>query len=207
MDNNYFGEPKMGNERGSGSSSSSSSSSSRKGKKKNIQDKPKQPQRGLGVAQLEKIRIHGQIATGYHLPQHGPFPSNFNNEDPIGQTAYSSILSSIPSSFSFSSSSSSTSYSASYGFQPNLVIGLPEYERTNIIYEDSQPTNTVRREDAILETQSSAQPNTRPLLNLHDSHQHVDTKKHGSGGSVGSSRQNSETNDTQEPDLELRLSL
>ncbi|CAL0324003.1 unnamed protein product [Lupinus luteus] len=204
MDNNYFGEANMGNERGSGSSSSSSSS--RKGKK-NIQDKPKPPQRGLGVAQLEKIRIHGQMATSYHLPQHGPFPSNYNNVristslSFLSKTTLQTPYSSIPSSFSFSSSS--TSYSASYGFQSNFVMGLSEYERTNIRYGDSHPTNT-RREHAILETQSSAQPNTRHLLNLHDSHEHVDAKKHRSGGS---SSQNSETSDTQEPDLELRLSL
>lgn len=76
MDSSYFGEPNMGNERVSGSSSSSSS---RKGKKNN-QDKSKQPQRGLGVAQLEKIRLHGQMACGgYHPPLHSPYPSNFNN--------------------------------------------------------------------------------------------------------------------------------
>ena len=65
----------MGNERVSGSSSSSS----RKGKKNN-QDKPKQPQRGLGVAQLEKIRLHGQMACGGYHP---PYPSNFNNVRPL----------------------------------------------------------------------------------------------------------------------------
>ena len=71
MDSSYFGEPNMGNEKGSGSSSSS-----RKGKKNNP-DKPKQPQRGLGVAQLEKIRLHGQMASaGYHPSL---YPSNFNN--------------------------------------------------------------------------------------------------------------------------------
>ncbi|XP_014508474.1 protein SPEAR3 [Vigna radiata var. radiata] len=192
MDGSYFGEGNMGNERVSGSSSSSSS---RKGKKNN-QEKPKQPQRGLGVAQLEKIRLHGQIGCGaYHPPLHAPYPSNFNNEDPRVQTPYSSL----PSSSSFSYSSSSTSYSASYGFQPNIVMSLPEYERTSIRYGDSQPTNTARWEHA----NSTAQ--TRPLLNLYDS-QHIDTKKHRSG-SVGASSQNSESSDTQEPDLELRLSL
>ncbi|RDX62346.1 Protein SPEAR3 [Mucuna pruriens] len=189
MDNSsYLGEPNMGNERVSGSSS-------RKGKKNN-QDKPKQPQRGLGVAQLEKIRLHGQMAcSGYHPPLHAPYPSNFNNEDPRVQTPYSSV----PSSSSFSYSSSSTSYSPSYGFQPNIVMSLPEYERTNIRYGDSQPTNTARWEHA----NSTAQ--TRPLLNLYDS-QHIETKRHRSG-SVGASSQNSESSDTQEPDLELRLSL
>ncbi|KAK7272710.1 hypothetical protein RJT34_29500 [Clitoria ternatea] len=189
MGSNYFGEPNFGNERVSGSSSSSS----RKGKNKNNQDKPKQPQRGLGVAQLEKIRLHGQMACGYNHPSlhHPPYPSNY--EDPM-QTPYSSV----PSSSSFSYSSSSTSYSASYGFQPNIVMSLPEYEGTNVRYGDSHPTNTAS---------AAAQPNiTRPLLNLYDS-QHIDTnKKHGSG-SLGSSSQNSESSDTQEPDLELRLSL
>lgn len=72
MDGNYFGDSNMGNERVSGSSS-------RKGKKKYSQDKPKQPQRGLGVAQLEKIRLHGEMAYSYHPPLHNPYPSNFNN--------------------------------------------------------------------------------------------------------------------------------
>ncbi|KAK7291483.1 hypothetical protein RIF29_06661 [Crotalaria pallida] len=197
MGSNYFGEPNMeNNERGSGSSPSSSSS--RKGSnKKNNQDKPKQPQRGLGVAQLEKIRIHGQMTSGYN-------PSHFNNEDPIVQTPYSSI----PSSSSFSFSSSSTPYSASYGFQSNFVVGLPEYERTNIRYGDSHPTNSSARfehANAILETHSSAQPNmTRPLLNLYDS-QHI--KNHRSGSLGSSNQQNSESSDNEEPDLELRLSL
>ncbi|XP_019418425.1 PREDICTED: protein SPEAR3-like [Lupinus angustifolius] len=203
MDSNYFGELNMGNERGNGSSNSS-----RKGKKNN-QDKPKQPQRGLGVAQLEKIRIHGQIASGYHPPQHGSYPSTFNNEDPIVKAPYhySSILPSpspSPSS-SISFSSSSAPYSASYGFQSNYVMRLSEYERTNTRYHDSQPTRT-RWEHAILKTHSSAQPITGSLLNLYDSQQHIETKKHRSD-SVGSSSQNYESSDPQEPDLELRLSL
>lgn len=64
----------MGNERGG---SSSSSSSGRKGKKSSS-DKPKQPQRGLGVAQLEKIRLHGQLGCNYHPSFHTPYPTNFN---------------------------------------------------------------------------------------------------------------------------------
>ncbi|XP_040871643.1 protein SPEAR3 isoform X2 [Glycine max] len=102
MGSSYFGEPNFGNER------ASCSSSSRKGKKSHNSDKPKQPQRGLGVAQLEKIRLHG-----YHPSLHAPYPSNFSNEDPRVQIAYSSVPS---SSFSYSSS-----YAASYGFQPNIM--------------------------------------------------------------------------------------
>jgi hypothetical protein len=53
--------------------SSSSGSSSRKGKK----DKQRQPQRGLGVAELEKIRLQSEMAE-YQLPSiQSPF-SNLN---------------------------------------------------------------------------------------------------------------------------------
>lgn len=71
MGSSYFGEPNLGNEKGGGSSSRKS--------KKNNSDKPKQPQRGLGVAQLEKIRLHGQMGCAYHPSLHGPYPTNFNN--------------------------------------------------------------------------------------------------------------------------------
>ncbi|XP_057762751.1 protein SPEAR3 [Arachis stenosperma] len=197
MGSSYFGEPNMNNE-------SSRGGSSRKGKKNNQEKQPKQPQRGLGVAQLEKIRLHGEIASTYNNPNHPPlhhhhhpsnYPSNFTNEDPRVQTPY---YSSVPSSSSFSYSSSSTSYSSpSYGFQPNVVMGLQEYERTNMRYGDSQTTNTARWEhaNAIMEPQHNT--TTIPFLSLYDSQKHRD----------GSSSQNSESSDNQEPDLELRLSL
>lgn len=188
---NYFGDSNMGNERVSGSSS-------RKGKK-NSQDKPKQPQRGLGVAQLEKIRLHGEMGYGFHPPLHNPHPSNFINEDPRIQTPYSSIPSS-----SFSYSSSSTSYSASHGFQPNIMMGLPQYDRTNIRFGDSQPVFDSSRLWEHANSTSHQSTTTKPLLNLYDS-QYIDTKKHRSGST---SSQNSESSDhNQEPDLELRLSL
>ncbi|XP_028797939.1 protein SPEAR1-like [Neltuma alba] len=187
MGSSYFGEPNMmRNERASGLSSSSSSSS-RKGKK-NGSDKPKQPQRGLGVAQLEKIRLHGQMPCAYP-----PYPSSsFSHEDPRVQATYSSFPSS-----SLSYSSSSSSYAASYGFHPNVVMGVPEYERTNMRY-DSHPRWD--HPNAMLETQPLAQPNvTRPFLNLYDSHD--------GSRSMGSGSQNSESSDNQELDLELRLSI
>lgn len=76
MGSGYFGEPSLGNERGSRSSSSSSpSASSRRGKKGGSDKQPRQPQRGLGVAQLEKIRLHGEIASAaFH-----PTSYTFNN--------------------------------------------------------------------------------------------------------------------------------
>ncbi|KAF5726001.1 hypothetical protein HS088_TW23G00738 [Tripterygium wilfordii] len=106
MSGNYFGEPNMGGGGGGGSSG-------RKSKKSSNSEKPKQPQRGLGVAQLEKIRLHGQLGCNYQYPPH------FNQEDVMRlQTGYSSI----PSSFSYATSSSSAPSSASYGFQPSIML-------------------------------------------------------------------------------------
>ncbi|OMO82646.1 hypothetical protein CCACVL1_11853 [Corchorus capsularis] len=207
MGSSYFGEPNMGSER-----SGSSSSSSRKGKKSNS-DKPKQPQRGLGVAQLEKIRLHGQMGTcnyHHHPSLHSPNypPANFNQEDMRVQTPYPI---SMPSSSSFPySSTSSPSSASSYGFQASMMMGLGEYDqRPNIRYGDSQPSTTAswNPSSGILEAQYFAQPAnmTRQLLHVEDS-QPIRSKKHRSS-SLGSSSQNSESSDTQELDLELRLSL
>ncbi|KAI5383025.1 protein SPEAR3 [Lathyrus oleraceus] len=157
-------------------SGSSSSSSSRKGKKSNNSEnnKPrKQPQRGLGVAQLEKIRIlHSQL---HH--HHPPPPPYFNyNEDPrLLQTP---------------------SYSPnSYTFQPH-TMALPEYDRSNIRYADSQPS---RWQHGNVNHYSPPQTNiTQPFLNLYDS-QDMDIHR--------SDSLDLESSDTQEPDLELRLSL
>ncbi|KAH7572276.1 hypothetical protein ACOSP7_015347 [Xanthoceras sorbifolium] len=197
MGSSYFGEPNMGNERGG--------SSSRKGKKSNS-DKPKQPQRGLGVAQLEKIRLHGQIGSNYHPSFHTPYPTNFNQEDMRVQTAYSSMQS---SSFSYSSTSSASP--TSYGYHPSVTMGLGDYERSTIIYGDSQPTTPTTSWNpgsGIIENQHFAQPSmNRHLLNLHvEDPQAKKNKKHRSS-SMGSSSQNSESGDTQDVDLELRLSL
>ncbi|KAK7319974.1 hypothetical protein RJT34_04703 [Clitoria ternatea] len=200
MGSSYFGEPNLGNERTSGSSS-------RKGKKNNSDQKPKQPQRGLGVAQLEKIRLHGQISAAAY-PLNSPYPSNFLNqqEDPARvQIPYSSVSSST-----FSYPPSSTTYAPSYPFQPNILMGLSsEYQKANIRYGDSQLSNAPRWEhaNAILQNYQSSAPSniTLPFLNLNDSHQDIDSKNHRSG-SVGSSSQNSDSSDTQELDLELRLS-
>ncbi|GAV90012.1 hypothetical protein CFOL_v3_33421 [Cephalotus follicularis] len=195
MGSSYLGEPNMGDERGG---------SSRKGKKSNP-EKPKQPQRGLGVAQLEKIRLHGQMGCSFHPSPHIPYPTNFNQEDMRVQTAYSSTPS---SSFSYSSTSSAAAASsASHGYHPSILMGLGEYDRTNISYGDSQTTATSwSPSSGILKAQHYAQPSmTRQFLNLlvEDSQQDK-SKKHRSD-SRGSSSHNSESSDTQEPDLELRL--
>ncbi|KAE8712562.1 TMEM protein [Hibiscus syriacus] len=193
MSSSYCGEPNMGNERGGGGSS-------RKVKKSNS-DKPKQPQRGLGVAQLEKIRLHEQMGCAYH-------PSLFNQED-TRQQHTAAAHSSMVSSPSFSYSSSSSTSSASYGFHPSIMMGLGEYDqRANISFGDSQPSTAASWNpcSGILDSHHYAQPNmTRQLLNVEDL-QPKRSKKHRSS-SLGSSSQNSETSETQELELELRLSL
>ncbi|XP_057501304.1 protein SPEAR3-like [Actinidia eriantha] len=200
MDSGYFGERNLGNER-----------SPRKGKKGNSDNKPKQPQRGLGVAQLEKIRLNSQMANCSYLPNplHASYGSNYHNnlsqEDMRMQTSYSSSV--VPSSSSFSYTSSSSSYDF-HGHQ-NIMMGLGESERTNIRFADYQPSTISRQNPSIgmLERQHFAQPSmTRHFLNQHVEGQ-KNRKKDRGGDSVGSGSQNSETSDTQELDLELRLSL
>ncbi|XP_070044683.1 protein SPEAR3-like [Nicotiana tomentosiformis] len=184
MGSGYFGEPNLGNEK-----SYSSSSSSRKSKKSNS-DKPKQPQRGLGVAQLEKIRLHSQMGCTYN-----PFATNLNQVDMRRQTPYSSI--------SYSSSSSS-----SYGFpaHQSIMMGLGDIERANIRYGDSQPPSTASTWHP--GTVYEPQPNmTRCLLNLQVEDSLEKRRKKDRSDSIGSSSQNSELNGSQELDLELRLSL
>ncbi|KAK4433012.1 protein SPEAR3 [Sesamum alatum] len=204
MGSNYYGEGNpAGNERGF-SSSSSSSSSSRK-PKKGSSDKPKQPQRGLGVAQLEKIRLHSQLGSNYLPPVHNPYAPSFNQEDMRLQTAYSS-----PSS-SFSNSSSS---SPSYGFRgPHAgMMGLPDLDRTNIRYGDTQSSSTIARwhpGNAGMGTQHFVEPSltTRPFFEptVEGS---INTKNKQDGNNPrGSSSQNTDSSSSQDIDLELRLSL
>uniref|UniRef100_A0A6N2L459 Uncharacterized protein n=1 Tax=Salix viminalis TaxID=40686 RepID=A0A6N2L459_SALVM len=224
MDSGYFGDPNFGNNERSGGSS-------RKGKKSSS-DKPKQPQRGLGVAQLEKIRLHGQMGCNYHPSLHStpPYPTAFNPQEDIRvQTGYSSAPS---SSFSYSSSAAAAAAtSASYGYMELVHIlngksiacvranphfnyttmGIGDYDGTNIGYGDSQPSTAASWNSGhgIYEAPHYAQPNnsTRHLLPLQaEDAPPKKSKKHRSS-SKGSSSQNSEASDTQELDLELRLSL
>ncbi|KAL2479809.1 hypothetical protein Adt_32775 [Abeliophyllum distichum] len=196
MGSNYFGEPNLGNERGS-------SSSSRKGKKSNS-DKPKQPQRGLGVAQLEKIRLHSQMGCTYLPSVHTPYAPNFSQEDMRLPTGYSSSSSSL--SFPYSSSVIS---SPSYGFSGpnNFMMGLPDSERAKIRYEDSQPSSAARWHpgNAVSGTQHFSQPSATKHFFNPEIEKSLNRKKKGRSDSMGSSSQNSETSDTQEIDLELRL--
>ncbi|KAL0337391.1 UNVERIFIED_CONTAM: protein SPEAR3 [Sesamum calycinum] len=205
MGSNYYGEGNPGNERGSGfSSSSSSSSSSRKGKK-GSSDKPKQPQRGLGVAQLEKIRLHSQLGSNYLPPVHNPYAPSFSQEDIRLQTAYSSSSSSL---------SHSSSSSPSYGFRgPHAVMmGLPDLDRTNIRYGDTQSSSTISRwhpGNAGMGTQHFAEPSltTRPFFQPTIEGSINNKNKQDGNNPMGSSSQNTDSSSSEDIDLELRLSL
>ncbi|GJX02609.1 SPEAR3-like protein [Tanacetum coccineum] len=193
---NYFGDA-AGFDRSAGGSSST-----RKGKKSHP-DKPKQPQRGLGVAQLEKIRLHSQL--GLH-------PTNLPQEHIRIQTAYS------PSS-SFSYNSSSASYNTSQGQQNIMVcadsdvlnnscnkpilMGIVEPERSNMIYGHAQLSSDPS--NAMFEAQLYVQPGiTRHLFQV-EVEDSLRTKN--MNNSMGSRSQNYDSNGSQEVDLELRLSL
>ncbi|KAL4281485.1 hypothetical protein GQ457_03G046370 [Hibiscus cannabinus] len=184
----------MGNQRGA------AASPSRKGKKSNS-DKPKQPQRGLGVAQLEMIRLYGQTGCSYHPSLHGLFPANFKREEMRVQPPYSSMA--------------STSHD---GFHRNMMVGetfvvvsmgIEEYEtRPNIRYGDFQPSTTSswNHGNGILD--SSRNFAQRQLLNLHHAEDSAPKRtKEQRSNSLGTISQSSESSDTQELDLELRLSL
>ncbi|KAK4756954.1 hypothetical protein SAY87_007081 [Trapa incisa] len=208
MGSSYFGEPNMGNDR-------ASTGGSRKSKKSSS-DKPRQPQRGLGVAQLEKIRLHGMSGGGGGCTSYGQFHHQyssahypvtaFSQEDLRWQTAYSSIPS---SSFSYTSSSSS---SASYGFNSNYMMGIGssgDNERGSIRYCDRNSHQSSSRASwgtsshGFSEMPQYMQPaTTRHLLNLHAEDLQADNHKKHRSSSMGS-----QTSDAQELDLELRLSL
>ncbi|XP_047252503.1 protein SPEAR1 isoform X2 [Capsicum annuum] len=162
MGSNYFGELNMGNER---SSTSSSSGSSRKSKKNNSEKPNKQPQRGLGVAQLEKIRLHSEMGANYLHNNNIPYVNNFSQ------------------------------------------MGMSGIEGGNIRYGDSQPNSRLStwHPGTVYDPQVYAQPN----MTRHHHHMQVEDsmerrRKKDRSDSIGSNSQNSESN---ELDLELRLSL
>ncbi|KAG2262991.1 hypothetical protein Bca4012_015337 [Brassica carinata] len=185
MGSSFFGRPKMG---GSSSSSPTSSSPAKRGKNKNGSDKPKQPQRGLGVAQLEKIRLHSELNCNSFNAYPSYHPSTFSPQEDVRiQGEYPSIP--------YSASS------AHYGIHPNMMMNASndQYERTTIRYVDVQPhiAPSWNPNYGILESQHFVEPNiTRHFL-------HEDQRNN----LLGSGIENFQTSDATEPDLELRLSL
>ncbi|KAJ0986064.1 hypothetical protein J5N97_004420 [Dioscorea zingiberensis] len=191
----HFGELGLGSGR--------SGSSSRKGKKNSNSDhKPKQPQRGLGVAQLEKIRLHDQMAAAYLPPAvvlHSPFhTTTLNKEDDLREER------TFSPSFYCSNSSSSSSSSIPYGLQANHMMMFGEDERLDIRSYGEFPSSS-RTSSLYLPHDLVQEPVTLPLLEetLEDSMQKKRRQDH--RHSTGSFSQNSDKSDTQELDLDLKL--
>ncbi|CAH8314696.1 unnamed protein product [Eruca vesicaria subsp. sativa] len=182
MASNFFGRPNMrGSSQSSSSPTSSSSSPTTRRGKKNGSEKPKQPQRGLGVAQLEKIRLHGEMSCNNYNPSFYP------QENVRMQGEYSSIPSSSPS-FTYASSSST----------PDMMIFRLVLKTNNVLFFVKNSWNPSY---GILESQHSLEPNSTRHL-LHEDPSYTTRSK-----SLGSGNQNSGSTDNQELDLELRLSL
>ncbi|XP_042514869.1 protein SPEAR3-like [Macadamia integrifolia] len=194
MGSSYFGEPSLGNGRAGGSS--------RKNKKTNS-DKPKQPQRGLGVAQLEKIRLHNQMNCNYLPSLHNPYHTHLNQEEEVRLGTTFTSAPSSSSSFPYSSSS------APLVFHQNFVMGMGEMEARDFRYGDSQYSNVTARgnNNGISEmTQYSMHPTeTRHLMNQNVEDSLQKKRRKDRRDSMGSSSQNLDSNDQREIDLELKL--
>ncbi|CAH8357108.1 unnamed protein product [Eruca vesicaria subsp. sativa] len=186
MGSSFFGKPNMrGSSPSSSSPTSSSSSPATRRGKKNGSEKPKQPQRGLGVAQLEKIRLHGEMSCNSFDNYNS---SLYPQENVRMSVEYSSIPSSSPS-FTYASPSPS---STPYGLYPNMMMGVhrDQYERATMSWNPSY---------GILESQHSSESNTTRHFFNEDPNSTRRSKSLGN--------QNSGSSDNQELDLELRLSL
>ncbi|KAL0910373.1 hypothetical protein M5K25_021349 [Dendrobium thyrsiflorum] len=196
MGSNQHGEFGLGSGR-------SPSSSSKKKKKNSLEKALRQPQRGLGVAQLEKIRIQSQMMASYNLHMlHHPFHSNLTMEEDMKIPLTSPLSSSSSSPFNGASSSSFYSVHPNFmmGCGDNLVsadkrFGDIEYTQARFSVQDHE----IRRIPEIDHHQAI----THPVLTedsvlqrrIHQQHSYF----------AGSLSQVSDSNESQELDLELRL--
>ncbi|GAB2225321.1 hypothetical protein Droror1_Dr00006113 [Drosera rotundifolia] len=183
----------------SSSTKNERSGSSKKGKKSsNSNDKNKQPQRGLGVAQLERIRM--QMGCGLFPPQHVPFPNQFSQDEMRMQAAYAPMMQSSTS-FAYSSPQSTSS---PYVYPPNTMMALGEMERTNANSAESQPRWNPCNGVQYPQQYAQGGMSTRPLLSHVEDFTPQKRISHAEGR--GSSRSSSHNSDPgQELDLELRL--
>ncbi|KAL9224515.1 hypothetical protein vseg_000541 [Gypsophila vaccaria] len=193
MGSNFFGISNMRSEK-----SSSSSLSSKKNKKSNGSDKPKQPQRGLGVAQLEQIRLRSQITTcGFNNPPSNIIQENMMRMQGIGSYGY----------LDYSPPSSST-LSTYYGHHhPNNP--MVSFENENLRYQDYE----TRTNDNFRGTRWS--PNNVDVLNNSTYRQpgmsfqqlptYFEDQRHNRINSMCPISQITHSSDHDDVDLELRL--
>ncbi|WOL08347.1 protein SPEAR1 isoform X2 [Canna indica] len=159
--------------------------SSRKGKKGGS-EKQKQPQRGLGVAQLEKIRLQNEMMAGYLPSLHSPFQADLSKEDLRVQMGYPS---------SPSSSTATSSSTSHFGAQTNMM-GFGGSSGTEFrLYGEHYSAGVTSR--------SLLQPTTLPLM---EQNMQIN-RRHDRHHSMGSISQSSDLSSSSELDLELKLSL
>ncbi|CAL9193404.1 unnamed protein product [Musa hybrid cultivar] len=188
---------------------SGSSGGSRKGRKSSSK-RPKQPQRGLGVAQLEKIRLQSQM-NGYVSAFDFSFPSDLNmiifmaclmQED-------SKVKAAAPS-------SPSSSGSPTLALHPNMTVGHGNNDKRCLNYVEHWSDASARsqlNEASIYPYHYHAHPVALPLFrqSIEDAFTAQDSaqkrRRHDRSLSLGSNGQISDPNQTQELDLELKLSL
>ncbi|CAO2841910.1 unnamed protein product [Amaranthus hypochondriacus] len=179
-------------------SNEKSSSSSRKSKKSSS-DKPKQPQRGLGVAQLEQIRLRSQLGcSGFTSSPVAPFQDELRSQ---GVGSYGVQQSSSYNNYYSQSSSPSTS--SPYGHHPNYMMAFGDHERSNLRYQDSLTSAAPRwNPNGVLEssTYSQSDPTSRHFNSYFEDsrHERIDFFKNS---------KKSESSEHEEVDLELRLSI
>ncbi|AQK97303.1 protein SPEAR1 isoform X2 [Zea mays] len=189
-----------------GWSSSGRSSGPRRGKRGGGggggTDKPKQPQRGLGVAQLEKIRLQSEMAEYFH-PLGGQAPSLIHRTGSLSledARASTSSLSSSPS----SSFHAAAAISSAFPIHPNFAM---PYGETDVRYSEFQAHPIIRSpvsSSAVYGTPHYGQhPNiTLPLFESQVSSR-LKGRHHDRSQSADSTSLNSD--DPQDVDLELKL--
>ncbi|KAJ8483992.1 hypothetical protein OPV22_016477 [Ensete ventricosum] len=165
---------------------SGSSGGSRKGRKSSSKS-PKQPQRGLGVAQLEKIRLQSQM-NGYVSSLDFSFHSDLNMEDSKVEVA--------------APSSPSSSGSPTLALHPNMIVGNGDTDKRCFNYVEHWSDASARSHPVALPL---FQQSIEDAFTAQDSAQK--RRRHDRSISLGSISQISDPNATQELDLELKLSL
>ncbi|XP_072994437.1 uncharacterized protein [Typha latifolia] len=182
-------------------------SSSKRGRKSNS-DKLKQPQRGIGVAKLEWIRLQNEIA-GFIPPLQSSFHSNLNMQEEVRLTTArpslpsSSVVIATPSSLT----SLHPSFMMAYGGTLSSETGYSEFRSLSNRNEDVPPYEYARQTSIIplfgpnvYEHSSSCISTPNSKIPQDSSHKKI--QQHGSNQSMETM---STPSNTEELDLELRL--
>uniref|UniRef100_A0ACD5TZV8 Uncharacterized protein n=1 Tax=Avena sativa TaxID=4498 RepID=A0ACD5TZV8_AVESA len=198
---------------GRGRSSPSSSSGSRRGKRGaggSSVDKPRQPQRGLGVAQLEKIRLQSEMAEYLHHPRAGQPPPSGAGSFNLQEDAWSSNSLSPPT----SSHANNNNFPSAYPIHPNLAMAYNGGRSGDMRYGESPPTTPIIRPTshyhgaAFYGASHYSHPRSDATLPLFEPEDYAGFKghydlNHSLTGDPSSASMNSD--DPQDLDLELKL--